>query len=91
LYLNQHKPAELNKTILSNEHVLAKIDEYQALLEPEVPRNHEYWKIGLSSWYGHVDLLREFITDSNYELHNIQNICLIFQLSDEERMEWFGR
>lgn len=83
--------AELNKTVLSNDHVLALIDEYQILLEPEAARDRERWDLGIDSWYSHVDGLRSFITDNNWEVHNIDQLCRFLDVTPEEREAYFGR
>ena len=83
--------AELNKTVLSNEHVLAKIDEYQALLEPEVPRERKRWDLSTEAWYLRVDELRKFITNNDWEMHNINQICRFLNVGEMEREQIFGR
>ena len=83
--------AELNKTVLSNEHVLALIDEYQALLEPEMARERDRWYLKLDQWYVRVDELRHFINDNNWEVHNINQICGFLNVGPMEREQIFGR
>lgn len=83
--------AQLNKTTLSNEHVLALIDEYQALLEPEVARDRERWDMSESSWYSYVDSLRSFLIDNDWENHNIDQLCSLLDLTAEEREAYFGK
>ena len=82
--------AELNSGVLSNEHVLAKIDEYEALLEPEAARDRERWGLNLQSWHEEVEGLRRFIIDNNWEKHNIDQLCLYGNISREEREQYFG-
>ena len=83
--------AELNKTVLSNEHVLQKIDEYQALLEPEIERERERWYLKADQWYVRVDELRKFITNNDWEMHNINQICRFLNVGELERKQIFGR
>ncbi len=83
--------AELNKTVLSNENVLALIDEYQELLAPEVPRERDRWKLSTEAWYARVDELRDFINNNNWELHNINQICYFLNVGEMERQQIFGR
>lgn len=83
--------AELNRTTLSNEHVLALIDQFQALLEPEAARDRERWDLDLGSWYARVDELRAFITDNDWEMHNIDQLCWLLKVTAAEREEYFGR
>ena len=82
---------ELNRTVLSNEHVLEKIDELEALLEPEVERERLRWGFSnAKSWYRNVDGLRQFITQYNWDQHNVQTIRYLMKLSDEEMTLYFG-
>ena len=83
--------AELNRTVLSNEHVLALIDEYQALLEPEIARERQRWNLSTEAWYGRVDELRRFITSNNWEQHNVDQICRFLNVGPMEREQIFGR
>lgn len=83
--------AELNKTVLSNEHVLTLIDEYQALLEPEIERERERWYLHADQWYVRVDELRQFISNNDWELHNINQICRFLNVGQMEREQIFGR
>lgn len=82
---------ELNTGVLSNEHVLAKIDELQALIDPEVERERERWGLKYSSWLYRVDELRTYIQDYDREVHNIDQICRLLDINDAERQEFFGR
>ncbi len=83
--------AELNRTVLSNEHVLALIDEYQALLEPEIKRERDRWYLQADQWYVRVDELRSFIKNNNWEVHNIDQICYFLKVGELERQQLFGR
>ena len=83
--------AELNKTVLSNEHMLSLIDEYQALLEPEIPRDRERWGLRTQDWYSRVDELRNFIINNDWEMHNINQLCYFLNVGQMEREQIFGR
>lgn len=83
--------AELNATVLSNENVLAEIDRLQALIEDEVPRDRERWGLSTESWYVWVDRLRSFITDNDWDQHNIDQLCRLLHVSAQEREEYFGK
>ncbi|MBR5094005.1 MAG: CotH kinase family protein [Oscillospiraceae bacterium] len=83
--------AELNRTVLSNEHVLEKIDYYQALLEPEVARDRQRWGIEVDLWYTRVDELRSFVIDNDWEIYCIDQLCHYLNVSAAERAEIFGR
>ena len=83
--------AQLSAGVLSNEHVVAKIDELEALLEPDAARDRDRWGLSMDEWHAQVDLLRHFVWDNNWEIHSIDKLCWYLQVSDEERAAIFGR
>ena len=83
--------AELNKTVLSNEHVLSLIDEYEALLEPELLRDRQRWGLNIADYRYKVKEMRSFITDNNWEVHNINQLCYFLHVGEMERQQIFGR
>lgn len=82
--------AELIGGVLSNEHVLAKIDELQALLEPEAARDRARWGLELHYWYSSMEELRSFIRDSNWARLSTEYLCEYLRVSSEERLGYFG-
>ena len=82
--------SELVSTTLSNEHVLAKIDELQALLEPAVPRERDQWGSDVDGWHYRLDELRSFITDNDYANFSANKLCSMLGASAEQKMQYFG-
>lgn len=82
--------SELVSTTLSNEHVLAKIDELQALLEPEVPRERDQWGSDVDGWHYRLDELRSFITNNDYANYSANKLCSMLGASSEQKMQYFG-
>lgn len=82
--------SELVGTTLSNEHVLAKIDELQALLEPEVLRERDQWGSDVDGWHYRLDELRSFITDNDYANYSANKLCSMLGASAEQKMQYFG-
>lgn len=82
--------AELNKTVLSNEHVLQTIDKLAAIVEPEIPRDRERWGMETEKWYEEVEALRRFIIDNDYETFSRENFIRCLNLSEEEIAKHFG-
>ena len=82
--------SELVGTTLSNEHVLAKIDELQALLEPEVPRERDQWGSDVDGWHYRLDELRSFITDNDYANYSANKLCSMLGASAEQKIQYFG-
>ena len=77
------------ETTLSDEHVTEKIDEFRALLAPEIARERAHWGGSEKGWNEQVDALRANIAD-DYAAHTVRNLCSILGMGDEERMEYFG-
>ena len=82
--------AELVGGVLSNEHVLAKIDEFQALLEPEVARDWTRWGLNPDRWYDQVNALRSFVSDYDWAGVTVYALCNYLRVTPEERLAYFG-
>lgn len=81
--------ADLTETTLSDGHVTEMIDEYRALLAPEMARERARWSGTAGAWEESVDALRANIADG-YAAHTVRNLCSILGVGEEERMEYFG-
>ena len=81
--------SELNRTTLSNEHVLELIDRFQALLEPEVERDWQRWDMDPAAWYNQVDALRRFVTENDWAAHNVDQLTRLLYLSADELETYF--
>ena len=79
----------MTETTLSDGHVTEKIDEFRALLAPEMVRERAQWSGTAGAWEESVDALRANIADG-YAAASIQRLCEILGVSEEERMEYFG-
>lgn len=78
------------QTTLSDEHVLARIDYYEDLLDPEVQRERARWGGGYSAWQNRVQDLRNFI-NNDHLLKMINALRQYIGLTDEEAQTYFGR
>ena len=83
--------SELLATTLSDENVLARIDELQAILEPEARRDRARWGYSYDQWQREVNWLRNFITDGNHLEGIISNLRRYLGLSNAEAEKYFGR
>ena len=81
--------ADLTETTLSDGRVTEMIDEYRALLAPEMARERARWSGTAGAWEESVDALRANIADG-YAAHTVRNLCSILGVGEEERMEYFG-
>ena len=75
---------------LSDENVLARIDELQEILRPEMERERERWGGSVSSWEYSVDKLRSFVTDRSRSRELIDDFSLYFGLTQAEKEAYFG-
>ena len=82
--------AELVGTVLADDYVLARIDEYVALLRPEIARDHGRWGVTVEHWSGNVELLRSTIRDNDYAHYTVRDLCKRLDLTKEERLSYFG-
>ena len=82
--------SELLETTLSDEHVLARIDYYAQLLDPEVPRERERWSGSYAAWQERVEELRKFLRDGHID-KMISALDRFIGLTWEEKQTYFGR
>ena len=89
------RTSELMATTLSNENVTARIDYYENLLDPEVPRERQRWNSNYKSWKGKVQYLRDFINigeDGYDQMGNMINKLIDYiGLTDAEIDKYFSR
>ena len=76
---------------LSDEHVLARIDELETLLLPEVERERARWGSSVSSWQTCVNGLRAFITDNDHLGSLVDQLRIYIGLTDTEAETYFAR
>ena len=79
------------ETYLSNEYVLARIDELQAVLAPEVARERSYWAGSVAGWEQDVQDLRDFITVRDHLQEMVDVLRLYVGLTQEEAELYFPR
>lgn len=82
--------SELMETTLSDENVLARIEYYVDLLEPEVRRERERWGSSYEAWQIRVQELRDFLEDGHLR-KMINSLKLFIGLTTEEQNTYFGR
>ena len=81
--------ADLTETTLSDGHVTEMIDEYRALLAPEMARERERRSGTAGAWEESVDALRANIADG-YAAASIQRLCELLGADETERQRYFG-
>ena len=81
--------ADLTEMTLSDGHVTEMIDEYRALLAPEMARERARWSGTAGAWEESVDALRANIADG-YAAASIQRLCELLGADETERQRYFG-
>ena len=89
------RTSELMATTLSNENVVSRIDYYENLLDPEVPRERKRWNNSYSAWKNKVQYLRDFIIIGENgwdQMDNMINKLVDYiGLTDAEIDKYFSR
>ena len=76
---------------LTNDKVLAEIERLAAQVEPEVERDYVRYALTYNDWARHVQQLKSFIQDKDWRQHNIDTLCRIFKLDEQQRVPYFGK
>ena len=76
---------------LSTENVLAKIDYYEQLLAPEVPRERARWGGTYDGWLWQVNKMRRFITEWDHMGDMINRLKMYIGLTQAEIDQYFWR
>lgn len=89
LFLKRY--AELMGTILNEEYIIAKIDAYVEMIQPEMEKDRQRWGVSYSGWESSVDKMRDYVRGgvrTETVLTDIQNY---FDLTQEEMTYYFGQ
>ena len=76
-------------TTLSEENVLARIDYYEDLLDPEVKRERQRWHGNYNGWKRSVQALRDFIVDGRHMDNVMTRLDHYLGLSKKELETYF--
>jgi len=76
-------------TTLSEENVLARIDYYENLLDPEVKRERQRWNGNYNGWKNSVQTLRNFITKGQHMDNVMTRLDTYLDLTKKEIETYF--
>lgn len=76
---------------LSNENVLARIDYYQKLLEPEVARERQRWGGTYQGWINQINRMKRFITQTDHMKDIVNRLVRYIGLTQAEINKYFWR
>ena len=82
--------SSLLETTLSDAYVMARIEYYVELLDPEVRRERDRWGSSYEGWQFRVQQLRDFLQDGHIQ-KLITRLEEYIQLTPEEMDTYFGR
>ena len=83
--------AEAMETTLSNENVIARIEYYENLLDPEVKRERERWGGSYESWKSQVQELKDFVVKDNHLGYIPDKLKQYIGLTSSEAATYFSR
>lgn len=76
---------------LTDEIVLAKIQYYADLLEPEIVRERSRWEGSWDTWQYRLTEMREYLTTKDHWAKMLESLDYYLDLTDEEWSTYFGR
>ena len=71
--------------------MLGRIDEFAALLAPEIARERERWGGFVEHWEADVARIRTYLTRYDHEGLLVESLRASIGLTDEEAERYFGR
>ena len=82
--------AYLLSDILHPDRLIPILNEYAALMEPEMPLQIARWNspVSMNTWYGQLNVIRNFLTQR--EARMLEYIRSTFRLSNSQMYELFG-
>ena len=84
------RAAELMRSTLNNETVLAEIDRMAAEIRPEVARDLARYGRDVHGFDAAIREMRQMITDYDWQQLYLDTLCRMFSLSQEDRAAYFG-
>ena len=83
--------ALLMSSILNEQAICAKIDQFASLLEPEIAADREKYGYTVDQWRYNVKKLKSYVENGKREKTVLKGIQNYFGLTDAQMKEYFGR
>lgn len=83
--------AYLMNTVLNEYTVNKKIDEFKALMEPEMEKDRQRWGFTMQGWYDNLEKLKDYCRNDKRTKTVLKGLKNYFGLSEEKMMDYFGR
>ena len=82
--------AKLMGSVLNEQAICAKADEFAALLEPEIAADREKYGFTVSGWRSAIEQLKSYVKDGRRDKTYLQGVKNFFGLTDAEMRSYFG-
>ena len=82
--------AELMRTVLNEEYIIAYIDSLAAQIDSEMPKDRERWSTTYEKWQEEVQKLRDYVKDGKRTRTVLNSLRNYFYLTDEQMEYYFG-
>lgn len=82
--------AELMRSILNEEYITKSLDEFIAVIEPEIEQDRKRWNCSVNGWKNATQVLYDYVKDGKRTKHVLNELKSDFNISDEKMREYFG-
>ncbi len=82
--------AQLMGTVLNETAIMAKIDWFVSIMEPEIAMNQARYGMTVERWYEWLEKMKDIIRDGRRNITVLRDIKAYFGLSDAQMDEYFG-
>ncbi len=82
--------SEMFHTVLSDENVIAEIDKFEAILDPEVKRDRQRWLGSYNGWKSNIQSMRNFVVRDDHMQYILTRLTRYLNLTNKELKEYFS-
>ena len=82
--------AEVDDTVLNNEHMVELIDSLAAEIRSEMPREVERWNYDLTLWENRLVKMKDYITNNDMHKLGIEHLCRVLNADEATKAKYFG-
>ena len=82
--------AEVDDTVLNNEHMVELIDSLAAEIRSEMPREVERWSYDYDLWESRLVKMKDYISGNDMHKLGIEHLCRVLQVDEATKAKYFG-
>ena len=82
--------AELMRSFLNEKTITKALDDFIAVIEPEMEADRKRWNCSVSGWKNATQVLYNYVKDGKRTKHMLNELKSDFGISDEKMKEYFG-